>query len=131
MRMSAFLSDEWLTEARVALADLPSIDGADGVVQYTVSGAPEGKVQVHVVVRSGRVTSIEPGKHREPDCIVSLAHPEAVALFSGELTPDVAFMSGRVKVEGDHRVWLLDLRPVRASEQFGAALASLRKTTTI
>ena len=81
--MSAFLSDEWLTEARAALADLPSIDGADGVVQYTVSGAPEGKVQAHVVVRSGRLTSIEPGKHREPDCIVSLAYPEAVALFSG------------------------------------------------
>ena len=128
--MSAFLSDEWLTEARVALAGLPKIDGADAIVQYTVSGTPEGKVQAHVVVKSGRVTSIEAGKHSEPDCIVSLAYPEAVALFSGDLTPEVAFMSGRAKVEGDHRVWLLDLRPVRTGEQMGAALASLRKTTT-
>ena len=128
--MSAFLSDEWLIEARAALADLPEVDGADAVVQYTISGTPEGKVRAHVVVDSGRVTNIEAGKHREPDCTVSFNYPEAVALFHGDLTPDVAFMSGRAKVEGDHRVWLLDLRSVRASEQMGEALDALRETTT-
>jgi putative sterol carrier protein len=128
--MSAFLSGEWLTEARLALADLPEIDGVNAIVQYTITGAPDGKVQVHVVVRSGRVASIEAGRHDEPDCTVSLAYPEAVALFSGDVTPEVAFMSGRAKVEGDHRVWLLDLRAVRAGEAMAAALASLRKTTT-
>lgn len=128
--MTAFLSDEWLNEAQVSLADLRTIEGADGVVQYVISGAPDGKVQVHVDVRSGRVTGIAAGKHPDPDCTVTLAYTDAVALFAGELTPEVAFMSGRAKVEGDHRVWLLDLRPVRGSDELAVALASLRQTTT-
>ena len=79
--MSAFLSGEWLTEARLALADLPEIDGVNAIVQYTVTGAPDGKVQAHVVVRSGRVVAIEAGRHDEPDCTVSLAYPEAGCPF--------------------------------------------------
>jgi hypothetical protein len=128
--VSDFLSEEWLLEVEDALADLPEIDGVDGIVQYVVSGAPDGKVQFHAEVRSGRLVAIAKGKHPDPQCAVTLDYADAVALFEQGLRAEVAFMSGRAKVEGDHRVWLLDLRPLRRSDQVGAALAALRDTTS-
>ncbi len=61
--MSAFLSEEWVAEALAAVADLPVVDGGDGVVQYVVSGAPDGKVRVNFEFESGRVLHglLEPG----------------------------------------------------------------------
>lgn len=128
--MNAFLTDEWLEEAAAALAVLPEHPGIDADVQYVVSGAPAGKVQVRAEVRSGRITDLAVGKHDDPGCTVSMSYAEAVALFLGELGPEVAFMSGRVKVEGDHRIWLLDMRPMRGDGAMGAALTALRETST-
>lgn len=128
--MSAFLSEEWLLEVEDALADLPEIEGVDGIVQYVVSGAPDGRVQFHAEARSGQLVAIGPGKHPGPQCTVTLTYEDAVALFEQGLSAEVAFMSGRAKVEGDHRVWLLDLRPLRRSDQVGEALGALRETTS-
>ena len=108
--MSEFLTDDWLREAREALADLPEIEGADCIVQYVISGAPAGKVQAYAEIASGRVEAIESGKHADPSCTVTLTYEAATALFGGELRPEVAFMSGQAKVEGSHRAWLVDLK---------------------
>jgi putative sterol carrier protein len=128
--VNAFLTEGWLEEAAAALAVLPDRPGVDADVQYVVSGAPGGKVQVRAAVRSGRITELAVGRHDDPDCTVTLSYADAVALFLGELGPEVAFMSGRVKVEGDHRVWLLDMRPMRGDDAMGAALSALRATST-
>ncbi len=129
--MSTFLTDEWLLEVEAALSDLPAVDRADATVQYVVSGAPSGKVQFHVVVESGRFTTVSGGKHGAPTCTVTLGYPDAAEMFAGELGPEVAFMSGRAKVEGDHRAWLLDLRPVRTGDEYATAMATLRASTEI
>lgn len=128
--MNAFLTEDWLEEAAAALGALAERPGIDADVQYVVSGAPGGKVQVRMEMRSGRITGLAVGKHDDPGCTVTLSYADAVALFAGDLRPEVAFMTGRVKVEGDHRIWLLDLRPVRGDDETGAALAGLRETTT-
>jgi hypothetical protein len=128
--VSAFLTEDWLEEAATAFAVLPDRPGIDADVQYVVSGAPGGKVQVRAAVRSGRITELAVGKHDDPDCTVTLSYADAVALFLGELGPEVGFMSGRVKIDGDHRVWLLDMRPIRADDAMGAALTALRETST-
>jgi hypothetical protein len=128
--VTAFLTEDWLEEAAAAFAVLPDRPGVDADVQYVVSGAPGGKVQVRAAVRSGRITELAVGKHDDPDCTVTLSYADAVALFLGELGPEVAFMSGQVKIEGDHRVWLLDIRPMRGDDAMGAALSALRATST-
>jgi len=128
--VTAFLTEDWLTEAAAAFTVLPDRPGIDADVQYVVSGAPGGKVQVRATVRSGRITELAVGKHDDPDCTVTLSYADAVALFLGELGPEVAFMSGRVKIEGDHRIWLLDMRPIRSDDAMGAALNALRAMST-
>lgn len=128
--MTLFLSDEWLAEAAAALSALPELDGVDGTVQYVVTGAPQGKLQFFAAVRSGQVIDLAAGKAADPGCTVTLTYTDAVSMLEGELSPEVAFMSGRAKVEGDHRVWLLDLRPLRSSAPCAAARARIRASTT-
>ena len=48
------------------------------------------------------------------------------ALLSGEHSTDASFMRGAVKIEGDHVVWLLELRDVRE-----AAFAALAPITSL
>lgn len=123
--MSAFLSDEWLAEAGERLAAVPAIDGVDGVVQAVITGGPHGKVQVYVDVRSARVAEVVAGRHSQPGCTVTVSYDDAVALMSREVSVEVAFMQGRTKVEGDHRLWLLDLLPARRADAHREALAAL------
>jgi hypothetical protein len=107
--------DAWLAAAADALRDLPAVEGADVVIDYVVSGAPGGKVTVGATLEHGRLTRLETGASPEADVTVSLSAPTAMALLTGELTPDAGYMNGSLKVEGDHPRWLLDLRVSRAA----------------
>lgn len=107
------LDEDWIAAAAAALAGLSGNEGADLVVDYVVAGAPDGKVTLGVAVEAGRVVSMTPGKSADPDVVISLTYDDAVAILSGEMTTDVAYMNAALKVEGDHKSWLLDLRDTR------------------
>lgn len=66
----------------------------DATIQYEVSEP------VHHVLKDGELT-IHEGRAPSPDLIVKIADGDLVQLFRGELNPLTAFMTGRVKVEGD------------------------------
>ncbi|MGY9075614.1 MAG: hypothetical protein GWP47_13840 [Actinobacteria bacterium] len=124
--MSQFLSEDWFTEATATLAALPPAGDASAVLQYAISGGPDGKVTCHAVIEGGVVTGIAPGKADSPDVVATLSFDEARALLSGEHSTDASFMRGAVKIEGDHVVWLLELRDVRE-----AAFAALAPITSL
>lgn len=107
--------DEWLVAARSALADLPTVDGADGDLDYVVTGAPGGKVVIGVGLANGRVDRLDAGGSDDPDVVVTLGAATAEAILRGARSADSSYMDGSVKVEGDHRRWLLELRTTRAA----------------
>jgi len=107
--------DEWIEAARGVLVDLPSLGEADAVVQYTITGGPDGRVVLGVVVERGRVTDLVSGRVANPDCKVSLSQEMSCGLLAGTVDTDYAFMTGGLKVEGDHALWLIGLREVRAA----------------
>jgi len=111
--VTQFLSEDWFAEATVTLAALPAAGDSSAVLQYAVTGAPDGKVTCHAIVEGGVVTGIAPGKADSPDIVATLAYDEAFAVLSGDHSSDASFMRGAVKIEGDHVGWLLDLRDVR------------------
>lgn len=111
--MTQFLTEEWFAEATSTLAVLAPAGEASAVLQYAVTGGPDGKVTCHAVIEAGVVTGIAPGKADSPDVVATLAYDEAFAVLSGEHSADASFMRGGVKIEGDHVAWLLDLRDVR------------------
>ncbi len=112
--------DATLAEAGRVLGALDPVGDTDATVQYVVSGAPDGKLQIGVVIEAGRVSSITEGKLTAPEITITLSYDDVLSLLAGDATPDTAYMRGALKVEGAHAVWLLDLRELRS-----AALAAL------
>jgi len=113
--VTAPLSPEWFAAAAPALAGLDSAGPVDATVQYAVSKTPQGKVTFRAVIRGGVVTELSAGKAEAPDVVVSCSYEQFLDVLEGRKTPDVAFMDASWKVEGDHKRWLLDLRPVRVA----------------
>lgn len=66
----------------------------DATIQYEVSDP------VHHVLRNGDLT-IHEGRAEAPDLVVTIDDRDLLELFRGDLNPLTAFMTGRVKVEGD------------------------------
>lgn len=124
-----FLADEWFTFVREQAAALPERAGASLVMQHVVSGVPEvKKLNCVSEVRDGRLVQFEVGKRADATCTVQWTYAEALAALRGA-DLDVAFMRGNLKLDGDYRAFLLDLRPVFASAEGAAVLAAVRTAT--
>ncbi len=111
--MTEAVNEDWVQTAGEAVKSLPSAGDVDARVQYTVTGGPDGKLVFGVVISGGTVTDFEVGKLSDPDCKVSLSQETFAEILGGSVAPEVAFMSGSLKVEGDHATWLVGLRRVR------------------
>lgn len=98
---------------------------ADGVAQIVVSGSPSGTAPFHVVVAGGRVSAVA-GRHPEPDMLLSWSYPDFVQAWEGGLSLEAAYMSGRMKLEGDQVLLFDGWRPLLRSSELRAALAPLR-----
>ncbi len=127
--MAAFLTDAWLEDLEEASADLPSSPGIGGTVRFVVTSTPIGRVEFRIIVGDGRVVGVVPGKEGDADATVTWKYPEAVAWATGELDPDVAYMTGRCKVEGDYASYLFGLRPVLGGAAWAGLLADLAERT--
>ena len=102
--MARFLSQEWIEEVNAAArAAGPPVDAQPGtrlVIQQVVAGGPEGDVRYAVRVAGGTV-DVSLGEALEADVVVTEDHETAVALSRGDLSPQAAFMTGRIRVSGD------------------------------
>ena len=109
--------------AALETADVPG--DAEMVIQYEVSGGGNGKVRYVLDVSGGRAT-IVPGKQADAPVTFTLDYDTAVAVVTGEVSAQVAFMQGRMKLAGDVRV-LIDGAAALAS--VNDTLGDLRATT--
>ena len=120
-----FPSDRWLAAAQAAAGALPPVLGCSVTVGVEVSGGPAGRRRFGVVVVDGRLVELSPGRPEGADCEVSCVHDDARSMLSGRLDPAVAYMQGRLKVDGAYEMVLFGLRPVLAGEAFGAFAAEV------
>ena len=121
----SFLSVEWIAALADGGSSLPEQSGVDGVVRFVVTSTPLGKVQFRLVLVDGRITEILSGKDGEAEATVTWKYVDAVAQFSGDLNADVAFMTGRCKVEDAYARYVFDLRPVFGSREWADLLSGL------
>ena len=113
-------------EALAETLESVEVPAADGVVRFKVIDAPVGRTaRFGVAVRSGRV-SVAAGRALDPaDAMLSWRFADLAAVWSGELSVEEAYMSGRVTVDGD-RVLLIDgWRSLKSSLGLRAALRSV------
>jgi putative sterol carrier protein len=116
------LTDEVQTSEHLReIADSYSI----GVTQV-VNGGPEGDVTYHLIVGDGEAR-FGPGPADPEDVRMEQEWDTAVAVATGEMNAQEAFLGGLIRMAGDHQK-LLDSQPL-----FGAldtVFASVRERTT-
>ena len=99
-----FLSEDWLNAINETLAGDADYQSAtettDLSLQFVVSDAPEGDVEYSVTMANG-TTTYSPGAAEGADATIRSNHDTAMAIFKGDLNTQAAFISGKLKVEGN------------------------------
>lgn len=127
--MDAFLSDGWLGAVQAAAGGLPEVPGCNVTARVEVAGGAAGTRRFGAVVTDGRLVELSPGRPAEADCTVSCAAADARDIVRGRLDPAVAYMQGRLKIDGAYERVLFGLRPVAGGEAFAAFAADVAALT--
>ncbi len=72
--------------------------GLDAVIQFDLSG--DGGGVWHAAIRDGGI-AVQEGAHDAPTMTVSLEADDFLDLIAGDLDGATAFMSGRLRIDGD------------------------------
>ena len=115
--MVRYLSLEWLEALAAEIADDPSVvNAAVGHrldVTQVVTGGPEGDVIYHLHVENDEV-AFGPGPAEDEDARFTQSWETAVAVATGALPAQDAFIKGRIKLTGDQQR-LIEAQPVFAA----------------
>jgi putative sterol carrier protein len=96
-----FLSEDWAKEVTETLQSHEQFKAsADMSVQFVVSDAPEGEVKFYMDA-SGDNPIQALGELPNPDVTITSNYETTSAIFSGELNTQMAFMTGKIKVNGN------------------------------
>lgn len=102
--MAQYLSDEWIDELdRAACADASLAEATRHlalVIQQEIVGGPCGDIAFHVDIDHGTVR-VRSGAAGHPDVTFQQDHATAVAVGTGDLSAQTAFMIGKLRVRGD------------------------------
>ena len=129
MERARFLSDDWFRLNLEAASGWPERPGVDCSANYEVTGAPDGKVRYHTVIRDGRLVEMASGKLADAEVGIVYKYADARAEVAGGEHPDLAYMSGRMKLEGEYARWVYGLRPLLDSAEYDAFRLALAEHT--
>ncbi|MCY4194399.1 MAG: hypothetical protein OXF04_08920 [bacterium] len=124
-----YLSDEWFALSLEAASGWPERPGVNCSANYEVTGAPDGRVRYHAVIRDGCLAQMASGKLPDADVSVVYRYADACAEISGGEHPDLAYMRGQMKLEGDYARWVYGLRPLLDSAEYDAFRSVLAERT--
>ena len=112
--MVRYLSLDWIRELTREVADSEQMAAVAAnhsiVVTQVVSDGPEGSVVYHLQVRDGDAR-FGAGPADPEDVRMEQDWDTAVAVATGELNAQEAFINGRIRLYGDQQL-LLDAQPV-------------------
>lgn len=85
-------------EAMPSRLDAAKADGINVIIGWDLSG--DEATQKTIKIASGSMT-VEDGIDADANATISMDSDDFVAMTTGELNPMMAFMGGKVKVDGD------------------------------
>jgi putative sterol carrier protein len=72
--------------------------GLNAVYQFDLSGEGGGKWQISI---NDGTCDIKEGAHPSPNITISMAAQDYLDMVAGKLNPQMAFMSGKLRISGD------------------------------
>jgi putative sterol carrier protein len=98
-----FLSDEWaaaVTEALNSSEAFTQAAGSQTAKLQQVVETPEGEKRYYFKLEDGKA-EVAMGEVEGAEATISQDYETAVALSKAELSPTAAYMSGKLKIQGD------------------------------
>jgi putative sterol carrier protein len=126
--MAKYLSQEWLDLFKELAQEFPPRPGASAVMQYVITGTPEGDVKYVQTIEDGKMTGSKLGEDEKSEFTLSMAYDDAVKIQKAELDANTAFMQGKLKVTGNLGK-LMTLMPLTQSAEYKAIQAKLSDQT--
>ena len=90
MERARFLSADWFGLNVEAASGWPERPGVDCSANYEVTGAPDGKVRYHTVIRDGRLVEMASGKLADAEVGIVYKYADARAEVASGEHPDLA-----------------------------------------
>jgi putative sterol carrier protein len=101
-----FLSQQWADELKERLNANPAFTGAIGTqavkIQQVIT-RPEGRTDYWLQIEGGLV-DLGVGEIGAPDATITQDYDGAAALAQGRLNPVTAFMTGKIRINGNMMV---------------------------
>ena len=102
--MAKFLTNEWAQEVDKTLNShagfKSAIGNADLGIAFNVSGGPDGDVAYYLKTANGDV-ELALGNLEWADVTINTTYDTASSISKGDLNVQTAFMTGKLKVEGN------------------------------
>lgn len=128
--VARYLSLDWIEQMSAQIAANEALQHLSSTheigISQVVTDGPEGSVAYHLQVGSGTV-SFEPGRADPEHVCMEQSWETAVAVATGALNAQEAFVNGKIRFAGDQER-LLSAGPVFA--ELDRAFAAVRETTT-
>jgi putative sterol carrier protein len=98
-----FLSEEWakaVTEALNSNDQFKQAAGSHSAKIQNVVSTPDGESKYYFRLQDG-AAEVALGEIDDPEAVISQDYDTAVALMKNELSATAAYMSGRIRINGD------------------------------
>jgi putative sterol carrier protein len=93
-----------MTDVKQIFSEMPrrfdpdAARGLNAVIQFSLSGDKGGSY--HAIIENGTI-DVREGVHRSPHMTLSMKGEDYIALATGTLSTQMAFMTGRLRIAGD------------------------------
>ena len=75
-----------------------SLDGFNALYQFNLSGDDGGN---WIIELTDETREVRTGEHPNAQCVINMSCGDFMAMIDGSLNPQMAFMTGRLRVKGD------------------------------
>lgn len=123
--------NDWLENMNQSLNGVEVLEASDGLVQFRVENYPEGGYRLfYVIIESGRIT-VQLGRSKSPDVLLKLQYSDLALIWQGKMSLEEAYMTGKMKLEGNQVLLIDGWRPLRASPELCRILQTAREASGI
>jgi putative sterol carrier protein len=124
-----YATQEWLNRQTELQQAFSARSGASARVQYRLTQSPDGtEIRYYANVVDGRAVEQLIGEDPSADGTMSSSYDDSIAIMRGELSPNTAFMQGRIKLTGKVAK-LAALMPITQTSEYREHYAQLSKET--